>query len=57
MAWAEFVTTSVILGYHIKEVWILKAWGGRYAERAWGEHSLTYYGLSTIYMYYRPVAK
>ena len=26
-------------GYHIKEIWILKAWGGgRYAERAWGEH-------------------
>ena len=28
VVWAEFVTTSIILGYHIKEIGLWKAWEG-----------------------------
>ena len=40
VVWAEFVTTLIFFCYHIKEIGLWKAWGGRYAERAWGEHCI-----------------
>ncbi len=40
VVWAEFVTTSIILVVHIKEIWILKAWGTAMLKGPPGEHCI-----------------